>query len=660
MFSCNAAGKAYRLSTGKTLCRLFGPLVFVILLLLSVAPNSVLAQSSDQEKVRINMNNADIRTVIQWVAEQTNKNFIIDPRVKGRLSVLSSQPMTMDEAYQVFLTALDVYGFAAIESGNNVKIIPNAQARSAGLPIIQSFSDSEQDGAELVLHVIKVNNISANEVVTILRPLVPQTGHLGAFPSSNSIVIADRANNINRLSQLIKHIDATGSLDIEVILLKHATAEDVIKVIEPLVKSKSSGGISNKTGVVFASDKRSNSILMSGGQSQRTHIRNLIAKLDKPFQGSGNTKVIYLNYIDAKDLKPILEGVTGSIKDEQKNIGLSGADISIEASESTNALIITAPPAILETVEHVIAKLDIKRSQVLIEAVIVEVSESFSRSLEVLWATNPSPSGGISSANLLSSGASSLAFGENPASALVQSGLNWGFFRNGSLRALLRAIATDSNNNVLSTPSIITLDNQEAEILVGSNVPFVTGSQVSVSSSTSNPFQTITREDIGITLKIKPKVSKEKTITLEIEQEVESVREEQLEAAQDLVTDKRSIKTHVLVNDGEILVLGGLIENRRTKNHTKIPLLGDIPLIGFLFRSTSETVRQQNLMVFIKSTIIDDRDFANQKTRENYNKIRRMQIDQHKRSKYTPPLLSEVLNENAALVEENASVLEEE
>lgn len=579
--------------------------------------------------VRINMNNAEIRTVIQWIAEKTNKNFIIDPRVKGRISVLSNQPMTMAQAYQVFLTALDVYGFAAVESGNNVKIIPNAQARSAGLPIVETFNNPDADNSELVIHVIKVNNIAANEVVTILRPLVPQTGHLGAFPSSNSVVIADRANNINRLSQLINYIDSTGDLDIEVIPLLHATADDVVSVLQPLLKSGSTASSTNMQ-INFATDTRSNSILMTGNEDKRALVRDLISSLDRPLQGSGNTKVVFLNYIDADEVKPILDGMTGSIQKEGKNVSLADADINIQSSETNNALIITAPPSILDSIEMVIAELDVKRSQVMIEAIIVEVTDSFSNTLEILWGTSPTQSGGVSSANLLGSTTSALAVSDNPGAALVQSGLNWGFFRNGSLRTLLHAVASDNNNNVLSTPSIITIDNEEAEILVGSNVPFVTGSQTSAATTTNNPFRTIQREDIGITLKITPKVSKQRTITLAVEQEVESVREEQLSAAQDLVTDKRSIKTNVLVDDGAILVLGGLIEDRTTNNQTKVPILGDIPLVGRFFSSDSKTVRKQNLMVFIKTTIIDDLSLTEKKTRESYNLIRDKQLDNSK------------------------------
>ncbi len=599
----------------------------LLCLALALLPSALLAQPvNSDEMVRINMNDADIRTVIQWIAEQTQKNFIIDPRVKGKLSVLSSQPMTMDEAYQVFLTALDVYGFAVVESGGNVKVIPNAQARSSGLPIVEAFTTGERDSAELVVHVIKVENIAANEVVTLLRPLVPQTGHLAAFPTSNSVIIADRANNINRLADLIKQIDASGNLDVEVVSLSHATAKDIVSVIQPLMaKNKGNAAIN----VEFASDDRSNSILMVGPADKRADVRRLIQNLDRPLRGSGNTKVVYLNYIEAAEMQTVLKGMTGSIVDEQKSAKVSEDNISIEISETTNALIITAPPALFETIERVVAKLDIKRSQVMIDAVIVEVSDTFTRDLEILWATdsvsNGDLSGGVTSANLASSTTVGGLSGENPAATFLQSGLNWGFFRNGTLRVLLRAIENDSNSNILSRPSIITLDNEEAEVLVGSNVPFVTGSQLSSSTTVNNPFQTIQREDIGITLKITPKISKAKTITLEILQEVESVREESVTGAQDLVTDKRSIQTQVLVADGEILVLGGLLEDRLTRSESKVPILGDIPFLGRLFRGSSETSRKQNLMVFIKPTILDESEKIYKETAERYETIREKQ-----------------------------------
>jgi general secretion pathway protein D len=577
--------------------------------------------STQEELVRINMNNADIRTVIKWVAEQTQKNIIIDPRVKGKLSVLSSSAMTMDDAYQVFLAALDVYGFAVVESGNNLKILPNAQARSSGLPLVESFAQSDQSNADFVMNVIKVDNISANEVVTILRPLVPQTGHLAALPSSNSVIIADRINNITRLANLIRHIDQSGNLDIEVIKLEHATAADVIKVMNPLLGKNKSG-----SGVSFASDKRSNSILMTGTDEKRADVRQLIDSLDRPLQGNGNTTVVYLNYIDAEEVKGIIDGMTGSIAGEEASVKVNKDNISIEISETTNALVITAPPSVLETIERVIAELDVRRSQVMIDAVIVEVSDSFTDTLEVLWATDNVQggvdSGAISSANLTSNTTTAALLSESQEVAFLQAGINWGFYRNGTLRGLIRALETDSRSNVLSRPSIITLDNEEAEVLVGSNVPFITGSQVSSSSDVNNPFQTIERKDIGVTLKVTPKINKQNTITLEIEQEVESVREERLSSASDIITDKRSIKTQVLIQNEDILVLGGLIDERVTHSESKVPILGDIPLLGRFFRSSSDTIRKQNLMVFIRPTILDELDDIYNESEKRYNQIK--------------------------------------
>ena len=538
-------------------------------------------------------------------------------RMRVRAINLSNQPMSMDEAYQVFLTALDVYGFAAVESGNNVKILPNSQARSSGLPVITNFNNPDDDNSELIIHVIEVENLIASDVVSTIRPLVPQAGHLAAFPNSNSIVIADRANNINRIAELIKYIDTTGDIDIEIIEIEFATAEDIIKVIEPLLSDKNS---TIESSVTFAFDKRSNSIIMAGNKEKRSTVKDLISSLDKPLQGKGNTKVIFLNYIEANEIKPILSSMTGSIQDESKDSLVSRADVNIQASETTNALIVTAPPSIIEVIESVIGELDIKRSQVMIEAVIVEVSESFTNKLEILWQTSesvmqPAASGSIAVSN----------FNSN-SSSLLESGLNLGYFRNGDLRGLLNAIKTDNFNNILSTPSIITIENEEAEILVGSTVPFVTGSQALSSSQSSTgitPYRTIQREDVGITLKITPKVSKSGSITLDINQEVESVRQEDLpEGAQGLITDKRSIKTNVLVDDGQIVVLGGLIDGRKSLTESKIPLLGDIPILGKLFKGTSESIIKQNMMVFIKPSIINDQEIIKKKSKESFEKIK--------------------------------------
>ena len=578
--------------------------------------NDQLAVNSEK-KLKINMNNVDIKQVIQWMSEQTKKNFIVDPRVKGRVNVYSNQSMTLTEAYQVFLTMLDVYGFAAVESGNNIKILPNAQARSAGLPIIEQFSDTQADNSELVIHIIKIKNLSPEKIVTTLRPLVPQAGHLAALPESNSIIIADRANNINRLSELIRHLDISGDLTIKVIAIKYASAEDIVKVLLSLVKETKNGMIQ------LAVDQRSNSILIAGAGERQEAVENLIAQLDRPLQGDGNTKVIFLNYINAEDIEPLLSSVAQSIQGG-KEITANNSEVKIQASKTTNALVVTAPPSIITSLEKVIAKLDIKRSQVLIEAIIVEVSESFSENLEVFWKTKEK----VVSSNFLNEPQNASS---NPSSLINQSGFNLGFFKDGDLRGLLTMIKTDTRNNVLSTPSVITIDNEEAEMLVGKTVPFVTGSQLTNSTNNANgsysiPYRTIQREDVGITLKITPKISKVGTITLEIDQEVESVTETQI-SNEGISTNKRSIKTNVLIEDGRILVLGGLIEDTKTVSQTKIPILGDIPLLGALFRGTLETISKQNLMVFIKPTIIDDLDVADQRTREKYKLIQRQQLE---------------------------------
>lgn len=584
--------------------------------------NDQLAVNSER-KLKINMNNVDIKQVIQWMSEQTKKNFIVDPRVKGRVNVYSNQSMTLNEAYQVFLTTLDVYGFAAVESGNNIKILPNAQARSSGLPVIEQFSDSQADNSELVIHIIKIKNLNPEKIVTTLRPLVPQAGHLAALQESSSIIIADRANNINRLSKLIRHLDVSGDLTIKVIAIKHASAQDISKVLSSLIR------VSNKDTIQIAVDSRSNSILIAGAGERQDAVENLIAQLDRPLQGDGNTKVIFLNYINAEDIEPLLTSVAQSIQGGKEKAA-NNSEVKIQASKTTNALVITAPPSIITSLENVIEELDIKRSQVLIEAIIVEVSEAFTQKLEVFW-TNNADAQSLVSGNFLSSTNTPTTVQNSSSTLLNQDGLNLGFFKDADIRGLLRMIKTDSRNNVLSTPSIITIDNEEAEMLVGKTVPFVTGSQLTSSANNSSssysvPYRTIQREDVGITLKITPKISKAGTISLEIDQEVESVTETQI-SNEGISTNKRSIKTNVLIEDGRILVLGGLIEDSKTVTQTKIPVLGDIPFLGALFRGTSETVSKQNLMVFIKPTIIDDLDVADQRTRAKYELIQRQQIE---------------------------------
>jgi general secretion pathway protein D len=567
------------------------------------------------ERLSINMHDADITAVIQWVAEQTNKKIVIDPRVKGKVTVLANQPMTADEAYQVFLSVLDVYGYAAAENGGILRIFPAAMASSSPSKLIRDFE--KLGGSEQVVYIFKANQVSASRLADLLKPLLPSSGYISAHPDSNTLLIADESANVKRLVAMISQLDESGDLDIEVVKLQHASADDVASLVTSLLQQQGTTLFS------IASDQRSNSVLMTGDPAMRQRVRRLIAQLDQAITGTGNTRVVYLHYLDAEELLPILRGMSTAIQQDSKQVESAEQSISIEASESANALIMTASPAILDALEDVIAQVDIRRAQVLVEAIIVEVSKDFSQTLGVEWNTNFSATDGTEA--ITNFGLKNVAQNaiENSDISLLGAGLNLGFYRNGSLRTLAQAIANEKDANILSTPSILTLDNQEAEIIVGSNVPFITG-QSTGSSSTSDPFTTIERQDIGLTLKITPQINQGDAITLDVLQEIETISES-TQVANDIVTDKRSIKTKVLVEDESILVLGGLISDDTQELVKKVPFLGDMPLIGGLFRTTTDQTLKRNLMVFIHPVIIDNEDVSQQVTAKNYQLMKELQ-----------------------------------
>lgn len=583
-----------------------------MLLSLIVISTPLSAASADSELLTINMRDADISAVIQWVAEQTNKKIVVDPRVKGKVTVLANGPMTKEQAYEVFLTMLDVYGYGASESGGILRIFPAAMSRSSPTTVIDDFGDLQTSAQ--ALYVYTASNVSATKLSQLLKPLLATSGYIVAYPDSNSLIIAEEASNIKRLVSLIRQIDESGDLDIEVIKLQHASSEDVAGLVESLVKGDNSLAFS------IASDKRSNSVMMSGDPSTRDRVRRLVQQLDQPISEGGNTRVVYLHYLDAKELLPILRGMSSAVIKDSKDAQAAASTISIESSESSNAIIMTAPPALLDVMSDVIAQVDIRRAQVLVEAIIVEVSKDFSETIGVQWSTSLNGTGTEALTN----------FGITPIDLDVEDlilpgqGLSLGFFRNGSLRVLAQAIANEKDANILSTPSILTLDNQEAEILVGSNVPFITGQSTGSASTTSDPFTTIERKDIGLTLKITPQINEGDAVTLDILQEIETITASTL-VTNDIVTDKRSIKTKVLVEDGTILVLGGLVSDETSVIESKVPFLGDLPLIGQLFKTTTEQTIKKNLMVFIHPVIIDSDVVAENVTRKNYNLMRELQ-----------------------------------
>nr|VFK66674.1 MAG: general secretion pathway protein D [Candidatus Kentron sp. UNK]VFK69938.1 MAG: general secretion pathway protein D [Candidatus Kentron sp. UNK] len=575
--------------------------------------------------ITMNFQEADIGNIIVMVSKATGKNFLVDPRVKGKVSVISSRPMEGEELYQVFLSILEVHGFTAVPSGKVIKIIPNAIAKQAAIPTDPTPPASGAASDEFVTRIISLEHIAATQVAPLLTPLIHQAGHVAPIPSSNLLILSDRGANVARLVRIIRRIDQAGDEGIQIVRLEHAMARDMVQVLNSLRQGKPGGGPETHENITLIADDRTNSILIGGEKSARLRLRAIIAHLDMPLENIGNTHVIYLRYAKAKDLVSVLTGVVqeGGQGGAGKNPsgGAMSTVFNIQADESTNALVITAPPEEMRVIRAVIDKLDIRRAQVLVEAIIAEVSNDLSAELGIRWQTNR-PGTGIFATSF-----SSLD--------TLGTGINIGLQRGGDLRVLLRALSDDTRSNVLSTPSLVTMDNEEAEIVVAQNVPFITGEYATDSSSTSeggvtNPFRTIKREDVGLTLKIKPQINEGDTIKLEVEQETSDVVPSP-EGASDLTTRKRSIKTSVMVEDGQLIVLGGLIDDTVTETQARVPLLGDLPLLGALFRSTRTEKQKRNLMVFLHPRILRDTKTANIASYRKYNTVRAMQMELQKR-----------------------------
>lgn len=590
-----------------------------LLLALLLPPAVAVGDTAAPEMLSINMRDAEIGAVIQWIAEKTNKQIVIDPRVKGKITVLANQQMTIEQAYQVFLAALDVFGYSASEQNGILRIYPTALAKSTPTNIVQSYQNLS--GGEQVVYVYRAQNVSASRLQALVTPLVAPGGYISAFEDSNSLVLGDEASNVKRLVELISQVDRSGDFDIDIVRLQHASADKVAGLVASLVNS----GAEAENPFAIASDQRSNSVLLSGDPATRQRVTRLIRELDQPLSSNGVTRVVYLNYLDAEEVQPILKNLSQSVSEDSKDANNTSATISVEASKSANAIIMTAPPGMLDLMEKVIQDIDVRRAQVLVEAIIVEVSKDFSKLIGVQWNTSLEGYDNVEAATNfnLAPDASAIAAATSVASVLP-GGLSLGYYRNGSLRALIQAIANESDANILSTPSIMTLDNQEAEILVGSNVPFRTGEYITDGSSNANPFTTIERQDIGVTLKITPRINNDASVTLDILQEVERVAPS-IAVASDIVTDKRSIKTKVLVEDGTILVLGGLISDEERVIESKVPFLGDLPILGHLFKSTENRLEKRNLMVFIHPVIIDSQSASERVTREKYDRAQVLQ-----------------------------------
>jgi general secretion pathway protein D len=593
-------------------------------------------QATAQEGFELNFTDTDINAVISAVAKLTDKNFIIDPRVKGKVTVITHKSMTKDEVYEVFQSVLKVHGFAAVPGKTVIKIVPEVNAKQDSIKTITK--EDYRDGDELVTKVIPIRHVTAAQLVPILRPLVPQRGHLAAYPQSNVLIISDSAGNIERLSEIIARIDQSINQQIEIMPLQHAVASEVVRVVNQL-----HAGAKDKPDFTIVADDRTNSVLLGGDKGERLRLRAIITHMDIPLELTGNTQVVYLRYANAVDLVKVLSDVSKNIV---KTAGgkpaaggaattAAGSDINIQADENTNALIINAPPGVMRSLRSVVNQLDIRREQVHIEAILAEVSYSKASELGVEWAfdgseggTKSGPIGILNFSSFAPPGLAGLL--EEP--PLVGDGLNLGLGRvkDGDLTmgALVRALASDGNTNILSQPSVVTLDNQEATIVVGQNVPFLTGSYTTTTGDATNPFQTIQRQDVGITLKITPQINEGNSIKMQIDQEISNLTP--ASTSVDIIIGKRQITTNVMVDDDQILVLGGLIEDQLRDNEAKIPGLGDIPLLGWMFKYKTVDKVKTNLMVFIHPTILQNEALQAKVTGQKYNYIREKQLERRR------------------------------
>jgi len=616
-------------------------------LLLALSLGSVPLSAQDYT---VNLKDTDIQELIKFVADATGKTIVVDPTVKGKVRVVSSRPVSAPELYQLFLSILEVHGFTAVLSGDVVRVIQNKDARSAAVGVSDGRAIITSD--EYITAVIRLDNISAAKLIPVLRPLVPQQAHMAAYAPSNAIIISDVSANIDKIRDIIERMDKSAVQQTDVIKLRYAVAEDVVKMLDQLNKSeaKAAGG---EQETLLVADERTNSVLISGDELERARMRKLVDYLDTPLEQSGNVKVIYLEYADAKETAEVLTKVMKNISELDPAEGAkagksSSSTTTIEADEGTNALIITADTDEMASLEAVIARLDIRRAQVLVEAIIVEMEITDGQDLGLQWLFASSDGAFGSNINAGDARARNIAAAVLPpndadgnpqdfdlgtlAGALASTpglSLGWGQLDdNLNMAVILSALKETKNANILSTPSLLTLDNQEAFITVGQNVPFVTGSFTNSGGGdgAQNPFQTIERQNVGITLTVTPHINDGDAIVLDIEQEVSSLSGLSVtNSASDIITNERKIQTKVLAVDGRVVVLGGLIKDDVQDAQQKIPLLGDIPYLGRLFRSDGEKVTKSNLMVFIRSTIIRDNQQLAGATAEKYRYIRDQQ-----------------------------------
>jgi len=639
-------------------------LVAATLCAVAAQPPAPQPRPQDGPTITPNYKDADLSQIIQAVAEVTGKNFIIDPRVNAKVTMLSATPMSPAAFYEAFLSVLQVYGYVAVPAGKVIKIVPNTDARQ--LPANDLPENVSSTSDEIVTQVVSLKNVSAAQLVPMLRPLMPQYAQLAAYAAGNMLILSDRASNVSRLVRIIQRMDESGDEPIEVIALHNASAADIVRVVNSLNQGQGAEGAGAAAKIV--ADDRTNSILLTGEKSQRLRLKALIINMDTPLTTGGDTQVRYLRYADAEKIADKLKGqATASAKAQggppaapAGGGGTSNVDASVTiwADVATNALIITAPPKIMKSLMAVIDKLDIRRAQVHVEAIIVEVDVNKSANLGVQWILDGGNNYGYGVTNLPGSGTSIVdlaaavlgATGSTATSAVttgtattgissstVGTGATFALGKYNSntgrgFAALVQALRSDGSSNIISTPSLITMNNEEAEVKVTQEIPLITGSYSSSTAAvngTTSPFTTIQREEVGTILKVTPHINEGNSVQLKIEQEDSSPGAKLTDSA-DISTNKRSIKTTVLIEDGGVIVLGGLMSDTVTESEDRVPGLGAIPLIGNLFKSRSGSHQKKNLLVFIRPSIMRDAEATENTSEAKYNEVRQDERSLHK------------------------------
>ncbi len=644
---------------------------------------AMVSTASYAQTWKINLRDADLAAFINEVADITGKNFAVDPRVRGNVTVISNRALNKDEVYDLFLGVLNVNGVVAIPSGNTIKLVPDNNVKNSGIPY---DARNRATGDQIVTRVMWLENTNPNDLIPALRPLMPQFAHLAAVPGTNALIVSDRASNIYQLETIVRNLDGTGQNDLEAVTLQSSQAEEIISLIESMTLTGSAKDLKGSRVRVIA-DQRTNRIIIKGDTATRKRVRQIIETLDVPAADRlGGLKVFRLKYASAKNLAEILQGLvsgqavsgtntsnsnsTGTSLNTQGNNnsssslsqdGSSGSNIqlnsgfgsnsqqgvtsfnangvSIIADATQNSLVVKADPQLMREIESAINQLDTRRQQVLIEAAIMEVEGTDADQLGVQWALGDLSSGiGLINfdnfgASLKNIAAGYLTGGAAGAGSAIGSGtsLVLGDYREGSngsrklYGALIQALKETTKSNLLSTPSIVTMDNEEAYIVVGENVPFVTGSVSTGAAGVANPYTTIERKDVGVTLKVVPHIGEDGTVRLEVEQEVSAVARDKGQAS-DLVTSKRAIKTSILAEHGQTIVLGGLISDNTSYGRQAVPGLGAIPGIGRLFRSEGKSNQKRNLLIFIHPTIVGDNNEVRKISQQRYSQLYSLQL----------------------------------